>query len=63
MTTQTLRMKASPFTREMLNTGTSALFLATILALVSYLTITRRDQTPVEAAAEAEAARQPSLVA
>jgi uncharacterized membrane-anchored protein len=27
-------------------TGTSALFLATILALVSFLTITKRDQTP-----------------
>ena len=31
-------------------TGTTALFLATILALVTYLTITKRDQTPPEIA-------------
>jgi uncharacterized membrane-anchored protein len=29
-------------------TGTSAIFLATILALVTYLTITRKDETPAE---------------
>lgn len=32
-------------------TGTSALFLATILGLVSYLAITKRDQTPPEVVA------------
>lgn len=57
-----------PFCPEMLNkvpeitlyfslglgtTGTSAIFLTTILALVAYLTITRTDQTPVEAGAAA----------
>ena len=31
-------------------TGTSYLFLGCILLLVSYLTITRRDQTPPEVA-------------
>ncbi len=34
-------------------TGTSAIFLATILVLVTYLTRTRRDQTPVELEAAA----------
>jgi uncharacterized membrane-anchored protein len=34
-------------------TGTSVLFLATILALVTFLTITKRDQTPAELSAGA----------